>query len=67
MCVFFSGEEPESMRSRMRYEQQILDTMMLDLRLADMPRILIATTPLVSVRPAFGLLILLLGMRVHGR
>lgn len=55
------------MRSRMRYEQQILDTMMLDLRLADMPRILIATTPLVSVRPAFGLLILLLGMRVHGR
>jgi phage terminase large subunit-like protein len=62
--VFFSGEEPESSRgpqcelcvideiARMRYQQQMVDMMMLGLRLGDMPRILIATTPLVSVRPA---------------
>ena len=44
MCVFFSGEEPESLRgpeaeivvideiARMRYQQSVFDTMMLGLR-----------------------------------
>jgi phage terminase large subunit-like protein len=57
MCVFFSGEEPESLRgpqaemvivdeiARMRYQQSVFDTMMLRLRLGDRPRVLIATTP----------------------
>jgi phage terminase large subunit-like protein len=57
ICVFFSGEEPESLRgpqcelcvideiARMRYQQQVFDMMMLSLRLGDMPRVLIATTP----------------------
>src|SRR5215468_6833519 len=57
VCVFFSGEEPESLRgpqcelcvideiARMRYQQQVFDMMMLGLRLGDMPRVLIATTP----------------------
>ena len=57
MCVFFSGEEPESLRgpqaemvivdeiARMRYQQSVFDTMMLGLRLGDRPRVLIATTP----------------------
>ncbi len=57
MCVFFSGEEPESLRGpqcelavineigRMRYQQAVFDTMMLGLRLGDRPRVLIATTP----------------------
>jgi phage terminase large subunit-like protein len=47
MCVFFSGEEPESLRGpqcelciideigRMRYQQSVFDTMMLGLRLGD--------------------------------
>src|SRR5215472_3071441 len=55
MCVFFSGEEPESLRgpqaemvivdeiARMRYQQSVFDTMMLGLRLGDRPRVLIAT------------------------
>jgi hypothetical protein len=38
--------------ARMRYQQQMFDMMMLGLRLGDMARILIATTPLVTVRPA---------------
>jgi phage terminase large subunit-like protein len=33
--------------ARMRYQQQMFDMMMLGLRLGDMPRILIATRPLV--------------------
>jgi phage terminase large subunit-like protein len=57
MCVFFSGEEPESLRgpeaemviideiARMRYQQSVFDTMILGLRLGDRPRVLIATTP----------------------
>ena len=57
MWVFFSGEEPESLRgpqcelcvideiARMRYQQAVFDTMMLGLRLGDKPRVLIATTP----------------------
>ena len=57
MCVFFSGEEPESLRgpqcelcaideiAHMRYQQQMVDMMMLGLQLGDMPRILIATAP----------------------
>jgi phage terminase large subunit-like protein len=57
MCVFFSGEEPESLRGpqcelcvideigRMRYQLAVFDNMMLGLRLGDMPRVLIATTP----------------------
>src|SRR5262249_13448272 len=57
MCVFFSGEEPESLRGpqcelciideigRMRYQQSVFDTMMLGLRLGDRPRGLLATTP----------------------
>jgi phage terminase large subunit-like protein len=57
MCVFFSGEEPESLRGpqcelcvideigRMRYQQAVFDTMMLGLRLGDKPRVLLATTP----------------------
>src|SRR6516165_10578707 len=57
MCVFFSGEEPESLRGpqcelavideigRMRYQQAVFDNMMLGLRLGDRPRVLIATTP----------------------
>jgi phage terminase large subunit-like protein len=57
MCVFFSGEEPESLRgpqaemvivdeiARMHYQQSVFDTMMLGLRLGDRPRVLIATTP----------------------
>jgi phage terminase large subunit-like protein len=57
MCVFFSGEEPESLRgpeaemvivdeiARMRYQQSVFDTMMLGLRLGDRPRVIIATTP----------------------
>jgi phage terminase large subunit-like protein len=56
-CVFFSGEEPESLRgpqcelciideiARMRYQQSVFDTMMLGLRLGDRPRVLLATTP----------------------
>jgi phage terminase large subunit-like protein len=55
--VFFSGEEPESLRgpqcelcvideiARMRYQQQVFDMMMMGLRLGDMLRVLIATTP----------------------
>lgn len=57
MCVFFSAEEPESLRgpqcelvvideiARMRYQQNVFDNAMLGLRLGDKPRILIATTP----------------------
>src|SRR6516164_9404746 len=57
MCVFFSGEEPESLRGpqcelavideigRMRYQQAVFDNMMLGLRLGDRPRVLLATTP----------------------
>jgi phage terminase large subunit-like protein len=53
--LFFSGEEPESLRgpqaemvivdeiARMRYQQSVFDTMMLGLRLGDRPRVLIAT------------------------
>src|SRR5262245_64513455 len=55
MCVFFSGEEPVSLRGpqcelciideigRMRYQQAVFDTMMLGLRLGDKPRALLAT------------------------
>ena len=55
MCVFFSGEEPESLRgpqcelcvideiARMRYQQQVFDMMMMGLRLGDEPLVLIAT------------------------
>jgi phage terminase large subunit-like protein len=55
--VFFSGEEPESLRgpeaeivvideiARMRYQQSVFDNMMLGLRLGDRPRVLLATTP----------------------
>jgi len=57
ICVFFSGEEPDSLRgpqcelaiidelARMRYGQQVWDMMMLGLRLGDKPRVLVATTP----------------------
>ncbi len=55
--MFFSGEEPESLRgsqcelrvideiARMRYQQAVFDNMMLGLRLGDKPRVLLATTP----------------------
>jgi phage terminase large subunit-like protein len=57
IAVFFSGEEPESLRgpqcelaivdeiARMRYQQAVFDQMMMGLRLGDLPRVLIATTP----------------------
>ncbi|MGY8682674.1 terminase family protein [Bradyrhizobium sp. UFLA05-153] len=57
MCVFFSGEEPDSLRgpqcemcvideiARMRYQQAVFDMAMMGLRLGDKPRMLIATTP----------------------
>lgn len=57
VCVFFSGEEPDSLRGpqcelcvvdeigRMRYQQSVFDMMMMGLRLGDKPRVLIATTP----------------------
>jgi len=57
LCVFFSGEEPDSLRgpqcelaiideiARMRYQQEVWDMMMLGLRLGDMPRVLLGTTP----------------------
>lgn len=57
VCMFFSGEEPESLRGpqcemciideigRMRYQQQVFDMAMLGLRLGDRPRLLVATTP----------------------
>lgn len=57
VCVFFSGEEPESLRgpqcelciideiARMRYQQQVFDNAMMGLRLGDKPRLLLATTP----------------------
>jgi phage terminase large subunit-like protein len=57
VCVFFSGEEPDSLRgpqcelcvvdeiARMRYQQSVFDMMMMGLRLGDKPRALIATTP----------------------
>ena len=57
LAVFFSGEEPDSLRgpqcemaivdeiARMRYQAEVWDMMMLGLRLGDMPRVLIATTP----------------------
>lgn len=57
ICVFFSAEEPDSLRGpqcelcvideigRMRYQQTVFDMMMLGLRLGDKPRALIATTP----------------------
>lgn len=56
-CVFFSGEEPDSLRGpqcelcvideigRMRYQQEVFDMMMMGLRLGDKPRALIGTTP----------------------
>jgi phage terminase large subunit-like protein len=56
-AVMFSGEEPDSLRGpqcelavidelgRMRYQQEVFDMMMMGLRLGDMPRVLIATTP----------------------
>jgi phage terminase large subunit-like protein len=49
MCVFFSGEEPESLRgpeaelvivdeiAHMRYGQSVFDNMMLGLRFGDRP------------------------------
>ena len=57
VAVFFSGEEPDSLRGpqcelavvdeigRMRYQQAVWDMMMLGLRLGDLPRVLVATTP----------------------
>jgi len=57
MAVFFSGEEPDSLRGpqcevavvdeigRMRYQQAVWDMMMLGLRLGDQPRVMVATTP----------------------
>jgi phage terminase large subunit-like protein len=54
MCVFFSGEEPESLRgpeaelmivdeiAHMRYEQSVFDNMMLGLQVIG-PRVLVAT------------------------
>jgi phage terminase large subunit-like protein len=55
--VFFSGEEPESLRghqaemmmideiARMRYQQAVFDNAMLGMRLGDKPRLLVSTTP----------------------
>ena len=57
MAVFFSGEEPDSLRGpqcelavideigRMRYQQEVFDMTMMGLRLGDKPRMLLATTP----------------------
>jgi phage terminase large subunit-like protein len=57
ICTFFSGEEPEALRgpqceiafidelARMTYQQQAFDMCMLGLRLGQLPRVLIATTP----------------------
>jgi len=57
VCVFFSGEEPDSLRGpqaeivlideigRMRYQQAVFDMAMMGLRLGDKPRIMLATTP----------------------
>jgi phage terminase large subunit-like protein len=59
-ATVFSGEEPESLRGpqcelaiideigRMRYQQQVFDMAMMGLRLGDLPRLLIATTPRVT-------------------
>jgi len=60
-CVFFSGEEPDSLRGpqceiclideigRMRYQQAVFDMAMMGLRLGDKPRIMLATTPRTTV------------------
>lgn len=60
IATLFSGEEPESLRGpqcelaivdeigRMRYQQQVFDMAMMGLRLGDLPRLLIATTPRVT-------------------
>jgi len=57
MVVFFSGEEPDSLRGpqcqlciideigRMRYQQAVFDMAMMGLRLGPMPRMMMATTP----------------------
>src|SRR5262245_20169183 len=57
LAVFFSGEEPDSLRgpqcelaiideiARMRYQAEVWDMMMLGLRLGDKPRVFLATTP----------------------
>ena len=57
VCMFFSGEEPDSLRGhqcelclideigRMRYQQATFDMSMMTLRLGDKPRIMLATTP----------------------
>jgi phage terminase large subunit-like protein len=57
LCVFFSGEEPDSLRGpqaelciideigRMRYQQAVFDMAMMGLRLGDKPRMFLATTP----------------------
>ena len=57
IAVFFSGEEPDSLRgpqaelctideiARMRYQTQVWDMMMLGNRLGDKPRVLLSTTP----------------------
>jgi len=56
-CVFFSGEEPDSLRgpqcemciideiARMRYQQEVFDMAYMGTRLGDKPRLLLATTP----------------------
>src|SRR5215468_1766541 len=57
VCVFFSGEEPDSLRgpqcelcvideiARMRYQQEVFDMAYMGTRLGDKPRMLLATTP----------------------
>jgi len=56
-CVFFSGEEPDSLRgpqcelcvideiARMRYQAEVFDMAFMGTRLGDKPRMLLATTP----------------------
>jgi len=56
-CVFFSGEEPDSLRgpqcelclideiARMRYQQEVFDMAFMGMRLGEKPRMFLATTP----------------------
>ena len=74
MCVFFSGEEPDSLRGpqaelvicdeigRMRYQQSVFDMAMMGLRLGDKPRIMLATTPRTT--PLMKKLVAMDGIRI---
>jgi phage terminase large subunit-like protein len=73
-CLFFSGEEPDSLRGKeaelcvvdeiaaMRYQQAVFDMAMMGLRLGDKPRLMIATTP--KPTPFMKKLIAMRGIRI---